>query len=269
MAPSSLLCLTCSSTISLTGGPSLPAHNEKPDPPAELLSCSTHWVCGRCIRKNPRLARGCLLCEDVLGSVASKSTVGVVRNKMEGELPRYDDAEEAGFVIGDLDEDEDNVASSSGAYEKKGFVDAPPGYDEEPVPPRSREEEAPSLDLDPVAEKRQAAQPNIHYILPEETLLGLSMRYKVPVSPDFFSNSPLLANPRLARLTPHQKGKCSLPSQQTSPLHAFHYSPPSSHAPLPSLTPRNLLRLHLSTPLPPRRKAPPHPPTLPSHLTLR
>ncbi|KAK4705413.1 large subunit ribosomal protein L24e, partial [Phenoliferia sp. Uapishka_3] len=163
-----LLCLTCSSTLDSL---SLPTHSnsEKFEPPPLLLPCGVHSVCGRCQRQR-QLATSCILCESVLDSSppatkkrgakpASSSNFTAGSAVAHAGLPSYEEVDD--FVIGDEDDDEGAV----GETEKEG----PPAYGEEAAQPAPAEKGG---------EDMSSGQMQVHYLRPEETLLGLSMKYR-------------------------------------------------------------------------------------------
>lgn len=155
----SSLCLTCSATLS----ESLPSHSEKPDPPTHHFTCNIHSICGRCVRLNRRLTTTpCLICESVHDLLATAQ-------QPRGTLPTYSTQDiDQDFIIGDDDHE----------------LDLPPTHvDQEPTHPDDKHtKESPPAYADPIATQQHDAQPVLHYLQPNDTLTGLALHYRTPVS---------------------------------------------------------------------------------------
>lgn len=116
------------------------------------------------------IMQGCILCQtvdDVLGNGESSASVAKV-----GGLPQYSETkgkdavvEEAGdFVLGDSDDEEESPPSPPTASDEE-----PPAYDEQ----------VGAVDGKAGDDKRE--QLEVHYLKPQDTLLGLSLQYGVEV----------------------------------------------------------------------------------------
>ncbi|GAA5967330.1 hypothetical protein JCM21900_002122 [Sporobolomyces salmonicolor] len=160
------LCVACSATLGSDS--SAPTSSEKPELPV-VFSCR-HAVCGRCIRRRRRLAQACIMCQsahDVLGSSSTSSgasSKAPTPSASFSQLPAYSAPPQDkpdDFVLGDDSDDEHDALPPDAPFEGE----QPPAYEEEGAPPVTDD-------------KRE--QCSLHYIKPDETLLGLSMRYGVP-----------------------------------------------------------------------------------------
>ncbi|BGP23213.1 hypothetical protein JCM10295v2_002107 [Rhodotorula toruloides] len=128
------------------------------------------------MRKKRSLGQSCILCStahDVLNGGTTSKTAS--RASSPGRLPSYNGSErveDAGdFVLGDdSDEEKDDLSNANPPPRPvAGDWGEPPAYDEH-VDEKTVEADE---------KKAVRVQPSIHYIRPEETLLGLSMKYGV------------------------------------------------------------------------------------------
>ncbi|GAA5909829.1 hypothetical protein JCM5296_001830 [Sporobolomyces johnsonii] len=204
------LCIACSAT--LDSDSSAPTSSEKPQSPV-VFSCR-HAVCGRCITKRRRLAQACIMCQsahDVLGSGTSSraSSKAPTPSASSSRLPAYSAPaqDQAGdFVLGDDSDVEDDAPPPP--LDALFDGEQPPAYEDEGAPP--------VLD-----DKRE--QCSLHYLKPDETLLGLSMRYGVPghllCSMNKLPLSTLSTTPHLVHTLPFLLLPPSAsPSTSTAPL---------------------------------------------------
>lgn len=187
-----VLCLACSSTIFEDPNSTSPNTStstskylsEKSTPPHFFNSCN-HALCSNCVHKNNgRLVQSCIMCQTSGELLAgrNKSLSSIEKEKLT--LPRY--AEEVdekagmeGFTLGDDDEDELLVQEKQ---EKNTRSEEPPLYED------FNQSTIVSNSNESVKEHRdstvgdQKVEGTVHYLRPEDTLLGLAMKYKIPVS---------------------------------------------------------------------------------------
>lgn len=201
------LCIACSATLDSTQ--STPTNSEKPAYPT-TFSCQ-HSVCASCTSRRTNLAKvstlplestppgahsimkqSCILCKsvhDVLGNPTSSTKTSQPPSRSTLNPPSYT---QDGFVLGDDSDDDDETDLSPPPpppllapleEESPSFnPDQPPAYDD-PKHPHDDDYETNEK------EGAKRDQCNIHYIKPDETLLGLSLSYSIEVrSPPF---SPL------------------------------------------------------------------------------
>ncbi|ORY79335.1 hypothetical protein BCR35DRAFT_304754 [Leucosporidium creatinivorum] len=166
-----LLCLGCSTDLTRASqsASNSPNFSEKPAQPPVVFPCE-HAVCDACVRRNRRLAQSCLMCstvQDVLGKSDDKR--GAVATS---GLPSYGEKgaaveEEAGdFVLGDSD-DEDERDAPPPPVDAEERLELPPAY-----------EDAEGVAAGAAGDEKRE-QLVLHYIKPQDTLLGLSLQYKV------------------------------------------------------------------------------------------
>ncbi|GAA5898701.1 uncharacterized protein JCM6883_003395 [Sporobolomyces salmoneus] len=155
------LCVACSATLD---SGSIPSNSEKPTLPV-TFECD-HILCSNCARRKS-LTTACILCHsahDLLGSSSSFRS----RTTSQTNPPSYSEEKEDGFVLGDDSDDEEEVSPPPQLSESSNSpTEEPPAY---------REDNA-TEQVDEKGDKRE--QCNLHYIKPDETLLGLAMKYKV------------------------------------------------------------------------------------------
>ncbi|KAM0753026.1 hypothetical protein T439DRAFT_354487 [Meredithblackwellia eburnea MCA 4105] len=235
--PAPSLCLTCSSTLSSNP---LPSHSEKADPPPMLLPCGNHLVCGRCQRTQRRLAQNCILCESVgslLGSSSpnSKDTKKrvsdkenrsqdilesgtVATGKIGQDPPSYEEAGD--FVIGDDDSDDNDELAREPGAEPPAYEGA--GIDSEHEKGMPEDEEGEKEDSAPSTSTRGQLQ--VHYIRPEETLLGIAMKYREPGEVlcriNKLPTSTLTTTPHLLHTLPFLLLPPTAQSISTEPIHS-------------------------------------------------
>lgn len=191
-----VLCLACSSTLfedpksaSSSSTTSTSKYlSEKETPPYFFNSCN-HALCGACVHKNNgRLVHSCIMCETSSELLAGgrKSLSSIEKEKVT--LPRYEEevdekASTGGFKLGQ-DEGDDLVAREK--QENNTLSEEPPVHEDS----NKSTIDSNSIDMrdasakehinDLVGEQRE--QSSVHYLRPEDTLLGLAMKYKIPVS---------------------------------------------------------------------------------------
>ncbi|GAA5946551.1 hypothetical protein JCM3765_000291 [Sporobolomyces pararoseus] len=159
------LCVACSATLD---SGSIPSTSEKPSLPI-YFECN-HVLCGNCARRKS-LTTACILCHsanDILSTSGSNPSSSNKRSTpSRSEPPKYTDEEAAGFVLGEDSEDE----------EEEEYASPPSISPSEELPPAYQEGETLSELKNNDNGKRE--QCNIHYIKPDETLVGLSLKYGV------------------------------------------------------------------------------------------
>ncbi|GAA5936156.1 uncharacterized protein JCM15063_002726 [Sporobolomyces koalae] len=160
------LCVACSST--LDSNRSTPVESEKPSEPI-TFGCG-HVLCRHCARSRRSLAKACVLCQSAHDLLSTTSTRSRPQQSHSGNLPVYTlDTEAKDFVLGDESDDEGNPPQTPPPGLDPSEADLPPAYDDETVKNVTEASQ----------EKQAEEQCNLHYIKPEETLLGLSMKYRV------------------------------------------------------------------------------------------
>ena len=238
--PPPLLCTGCASDLSLAQ----PTYSEKPPLPPFTHPCG-HAVCAACQRTRRRLVQYCIMCDsaqDVFaspsvtrtgaggrGTATASTLVTAAAGPAQAVLPTYEavgvgssamEGRAGEFVLGgDSDDEEDGGVV--GESEGEGVAEDPPAYVDS-----ARDTALPTA----ADTERQAEQTQVHYIQPEETLLGLSMRYKVDVSPRaLVADRPALSAPKL-QLMIHQTARRATSSAASTscPLQPFPRPHPSS-----------------------------------------
>lgn len=170
------LCVACSSPPS-TSTQTLDLLTEKPLPPPLYYSSCSHFLCHHCVGRNSRLTQYCLKCEDVgelLGG-ERKKTRGAVATGSNGSraadasgssknvaLPGYEE-----YPADGADDLDDELEGGEGG-------NALPAYNERSV--------LPVRAAGDVKGGATRAECGIHYLRPEETLLGLAFKYRLDVS---------------------------------------------------------------------------------------
>ncbi|KDQ19360.1 hypothetical protein BOTBODRAFT_51790 [Botryobasidium botryosum FD-172 SS1] len=149
------LCLACCS--------SLPSKSQ-----ASLFTtpCCGRPICESCLGRNPRLRRynPCLYC------VTGVAVTSVNRQDVEKELEVNGVGEEDMFVLGDLDDDEDDARYNRVEREV-------PDKRSDEVISLSSTQELPSRGRSP--EPQNGSHPTMHYIKRGDTLLGISLKYGI------------------------------------------------------------------------------------------
>ncbi|GAA5976427.1 hypothetical protein JCM10908_005496 [Rhodotorula pacifica] len=230
------LCSACCTTLDVSSSSApLPRYSEKPDPAPTTFGCG-HVVCGKCARKRRGLAQSCILCtgiDDILGSASAsstsiegESTAVDPSNSRVAQPPPYGPAAVASgddFVLGD-DEDsadeEDHAEKGRSPNRKDEMARADseelPDYDDSTNVNAAAQVGGPS-------DGKERPQPHIHYLRPDDTLLGLSMQYGVDgralcrqnnLPPSTLSTTPQLLHTRPFILLPPG----ARPSASTEPL---------------------------------------------------
>ena len=200
------LCIACSATLDSTQ--STPTNTEKPAF-ATTFSCQ-HSVCASCTSRRTNLAKvstnpleilltqvltpmnqSCILCEsvhDVLGNSTTSTSTSQPPSRSTLNPPSYT---QDGFVLGDdSDDDETDLSPPPPPPLPAPLEEESPSFDPD-QPPAYDDPKHPHDDDYETNEKEgtKRDQCNIHYIKPDETLLGLSLSYSIEVrSPPF---SPL------------------------------------------------------------------------------
>lgn len=191
------LCIACSRSLDAAD---VPSYSEKADPPPTRFECG-HQVCGPCVRKRRTLgqvrtarplrgakrvmltsrSQSCILCSTALERILCSSTLSTgkapSRTQTPGRLPSYDNVGQSedvgGFVLGDDSDDEEQNLSTK--------TEPPPPAEEDWGAPPAYDGHGNAMEMGTDVKKEERVQPSIHYIRPEETLLGLSMKYGVDV----------------------------------------------------------------------------------------
>ncbi|SCV71114.1 BQ2448_2702 [Microbotryum intermedium] len=195
-----LLCVACSATVddSTYEGP---LHSEKVLAPHHFVECA-HAVCGACVAQRRSLARACILCEtthDVLtGAAAGNSSGGALAHHRrthsmnpttstlhkpmtDDRAPPSYDEQGNGFILGDDEAERDSSSPP------------PPIDDDSAYFPPSYHQVAQVIGDDAISNatsangkqhhEKEAQQPreqcSMHYLKPDDTLLGLALHYKV------------------------------------------------------------------------------------------
>ncbi|GAA93746.1 uncharacterized protein L969DRAFT_92335 [Mixia osmundae IAM 14324] len=195
------LCLACASEpLPSKSKEGLDEKSGSQDERTYRTPCCARPICATCLHKRPRLGEYCLYCQRSIDIVSRPP-------------PAYDPlaANSGAFSIGD-DEDDDHHGSLQHELAEPDAKGSPPAY----------LADASLADLP--AEKPSERETALHYIRPEDTLIGISFRYgvepralatlnRLPLS--ILTTSPQLLHTRSFLILPgHAK-----PSESPQPLY--------------------------------------------------
>ncbi|KAI0806287.1 hypothetical protein BC629DRAFT_1590683 [Irpex lacteus] len=188
MSAANSLCLACSSSLP-------PSRRLSKDPLRGIFitTCCTRPICPSCLASNPRLARynPCLQCLAGVNIVTARSAAhkplnpgltSHARVNVDGGVH-----DEDVFALGDDEDDSDDDENHSEQHEQRDGVPStpPPPYDsagdqQESDPPQITNEHSASGEEDnPSPSPSTSPQPSKYYIKPGDTLLGISLKYKI------------------------------------------------------------------------------------------
>ncbi|KDE07527.1 hypothetical protein MVLG_02198 [Microbotryum lychnidis-dioicae p1A1 Lamole] len=196
-----LLCVACSATLdSSTYG--VPSDSEKVLPPHHFVKCG-HAVCGACVAQRRSLASACIMCRttrDILTGSSSGSRSASHRRPGADSTeptsssrspkataddrapPSYNEQGENGFTLGEIPHGEDATSDRDTAPPPIDDDDShsPPTYHQGAAPPGFEGGVITNSDGNQTNEKgTHGEQCTLHYVKPNDTLLGLALHYKV------------------------------------------------------------------------------------------
>ncbi|SCZ99398.1 BZ3500_MvSof-1268-A1-R1_Chr3-1g05992 [Microbotryum saponariae] len=197
-----LLCVACSATLD-SSTCSVPSDSEKVLPPHHFVECG-HAVCGACVAQRRSLASACIMCRtthDILtggsssgsrsarhrrpGTDPTKPTSSSTPPKATADdraPPSYNERGDNGFTLGELSHGEDATSDRDAAPPPIDDDDShsPPTYHQVAAPPGFEGGVITNSDGNQTNEKgMHGEQCTLHYLKPNDTLLGLALHYKV------------------------------------------------------------------------------------------